>query len=250
MQCTFDRINRFTAPLYALKDLNDSLQLVFSKSSETETYCRAIVLDSAHVSVSFVSWLCNLQGDRDELTLSVRLQSLLTSLQLAKDANDPCTMSVSDNLDIVTLSMDGGDTTVDVRLLDADGESLDAPPMDEVCVMSFDTSRFRDVCRELSLLGDTVTFASDGTTLTLSTRGDIGNATITLRPASVAAAQTVTGVPISLRYLNSVLKSWTVSPRVTLSIRDAMPLCLSLESDDVSLTCYIAPKLDDDMADE
>jgi proliferating cell nuclear antigen PCNA len=243
MKITFDRIARFVAPLHALKDLNDSLQIVFGRTS-----CRAVVMDTAHVSVSFVSWVSMCDGgvDRD-VVVSIRLSNLLTALQLARDSADAFSLELeSIESDTMILVMDEGDTTVHLRLMESDTEMMDTPPFENATECVFDTSRFRDVCRELSLLGDTVTFQCDGTNLILHASGDIGNAKITLRPISVVNPAVVGPLGISLRYMNSVLKAYTVSSRVIVSFLDSYPVKVQLSSDDVAMESYIAPKIPDE----
>jgi proliferating cell nuclear antigen PCNA len=243
MNITFDKIARFVAPLYALKDLNDSLQIIFGRTS-----CRAVVMDTAHVSVSFVSWMCD-GGVENDVVVSIRLSNLLTALQLARDSADAFSLELeSADSDTVTLVMDEGDTMVQLKLMDSDTEMMNTPPFENATECIFDTSRLREVCKELSLLGDTVTFQCDGVNLVLHASGDIGNAKITLRPISVVNPAVVGPLGISLRYMNSVLKASTVSPRVALSFLDGMPLRVHLSSDDVAMESYIAPKIQDDEA--
>lgn len=241
MKISFARISRFIAPLYALKDLNDALHIVFSKAA-----CRAIVMDVSHVSVSFVSWDCCGTMDND-VTVAIKLSNLLTSLGLAKDSSDPFSLELdSIESDTITLRMDDGDTVVQLRLMDDDAESMSPPSFDNAVTCLFDTSRFKDVCKELSSIGDTVTFSSDGTTLQLQTSGDVANARITLRPISITNHAPFAPLSISLRYLNSILKSYSVSQRVGLSFMENMPLRMALHSDDVRIETFIAPKLDMD----
>lgn len=241
MKITFDRIARFVAPLYALKDLNDSLQIIFGRTS-----CRAVVMDTAHVSVSFVSWMCD-GIVNDDVVVSIRLSNLLTALQLARDSMDSFSLELeSVGADTMTLVMDDGDTTVQLRLVDSDLDMMDTPPFDNATECVFDTSRLREVCKELSLLGDTVTFQCDGSNLILHASGDIGNAKITLRPISIVNPAVVGPLAVSLRYMNSVLKAYTVSSRVGVSFLDSMPLRVHLASDDVTMESYIAPKIQDD----
>jgi len=242
MKYTFEAVNRFTAALYALKDLNDVLQLQMTQSE-----CRAIVLDSAHVSVSFVSWHCQDDGATENGTVCIGIQALLTALSMSASSSSPFSIVMdSFDSDTMTVCMDGGDTVVHLRLMDRELETLTAPDFETAMRVVFETARFRDVCRELSLIGDTVTFQSDGQSLILVTTGNIGNARITLRPEQVVHAAPITPLSISLRYINSVLKSWTVSTHVSLSFVTDMPLCILLESPDVSLKCYIAPKLEEE----
>jgi hypothetical protein len=243
MKFSFPRISRFVAPLYALKDLNDALHIVFSK-----TECRAIVMDVSHVSVSFVAWDCSGEMDStNEVTIAIKLSNLLTALGLAKDSGDPFSLDLdSAESDTITLSMDDGDTVVQLRLFDADAETMSPPSFDDAVTCVFDTSRFKDVCKELASIGDTVAFSSDGTTLQLQTSGDVANARITLRPISITNPAPFEPLSISLRYLNSILKGYTVSQRLGLSFLESMPLRMALHGGDVHMETFIAPKLDMD----
>jgi proliferating cell nuclear antigen len=241
MKFSFDRISRFVAPLHALRDLNDAIHIVFGKAS-----CRAIVMDVSHVSISFVSWECHgVEGE--DVVVALKLTNILTALGLARDSGDSFSLELeSPDSDTITLIMDDGDTTVQLRLLDSESESMSPPAFEDATSCIFDTTRFREVCKELSLIGDTVSFSCDGKVLILNTSGDAANAKITLRPITVVNPAQVPSLSISLRYLNSILKGYTVSSRVKISFMESMPVCMVLDSNDVSMETYIAPKMEMD----
>ncbi|MGA1564271.1 MAG: hypothetical protein ACO35C_06650 [Pontimonas sp.] len=233
---------RFCAPLHALRDLNDAVDLRFAASS-----CTATVMDSTHVSLSFVSWICSSEDAAGDVTVSVKLSSLMTGLGLASSPGDGFSISMdSAESDTITLILDEGDTTVNLKLLESDDETMGAPSYDQGLIVKCDTARFRDVCKELSSLGDTVTFFSDSKNITLHTSGDIGTAKITLRPYSVSNPQRIGPLSISLRYLNSIMKANSISNHVTLGMVDGMPIQVGLTSPDVSLNCFVAPKIEDE----
>lgn len=246
MKFQFQSINRFLAPLWALRDLNDVLDLTFSDAS-----CTATVLDSTHVSLSFVSWICASSDVSEDVCIAIKLSSLVTALGLASNPQDAFTIEIaSADADTITVLLDGGDTTVDLRLLENVAESMSRPGYEDAVSFRFETPRIRDVCKELSSLGDTVTLRCQDSNLVLQTTGDVGNAKITMRPTQLVHS-TASSAPVSvgLRYLNSIMKAYTISSTVVLGLMDGMPLRVSFESPDVKMHCFVAPKLEDDSLD-
>jgi len=244
MKFHFDQVGRFIAPLQALRDLNDSLHLVFTRST-----CRATVVDTAHVSLSFVTWICSSDdvSDATDIHATVRISSILTALALSSETRDPFTISLeSSDSDVMGIMLDGDATEVNLRLLTSDGESIDVPSYDQAFRIQLDSHRVRDVFRELSTIGDTVSFSVDADEVTMLTVGDIATARIRLKPVSITNPNSIGPISVSLRYLNSVMKSHGISPVILISIVDGMPLRLEIRSDDVGIVSYIAPKIDDD----
>lgn len=242
MKFDFEQIHRFVAPLQCLRELNDSIHLVFQGGR-----CKATVVDTAHVSLSIASW--GYTGSPDTVAIYLKLSSLVTALGLSSDDKAPFSLVVdSPGSDTMTVVMDDGDTHVNLKLLDGDMDDMDVFPYDQSVKVEFDTWRIKNVCRELSTIGDTVALASgpDGH-IVLTTTGDIGTARITMRPLVITNPKNQHGVSISLRYLNSIFKSHTISSVTHFSIEQGMPLKVSLLAQDVGLECFVAPKLEDDV---
>lgn len=246
MKFHFDQVGRFTAPLHALRDLNDHVHLVFGRAT-----CRATVVDTAHVSLSFVTWIGSSDdmNDESETHATVRISSILTALCLSPDMKDQFTISLdSSESDNMSIYLDGNRTEVSLRLITDHDEEIDIPSYDQALEFHFQTQRIRDVFRELSTIGDTVSFSYsvDDNAVVMITSGDIATAKIRLKPLSVTNPSSLGGVSVSLRYLNSVMKSHPISSRVSISLIEGMPVLVQLRSEDVIISSYIAPKIEDE----
>jgi proliferating cell nuclear antigen PCNA len=253
----FGSKTEFISPLVAIKDLHDDLRLVVSPNK-----INANILDTTHVSVTYVEWQCETDGHIPEtgLEISLKISSLLKAVSLGSSTSDTLEFAIDQANDSMIVSMDNGDVTISLKLYDFDTDMIQQPELRPGITFDVPGSRFGVIVRDLATIGDTVSMVpkydaqSGGSSLTLQTEGDVGKATITLTDVS-AVQYIVDQFPegaqsYSLRYLVTILKAAS-KPQQTVSIsftRD-MPLLLHIATGGMSLSFYLAPKFDSDEDD-
>jgi proliferating cell nuclear antigen len=113
-----------------------------------------------------------------------------------------------------------------LKLIDIEGEHLGIPDMEYKAVVRMPSSQFQRICRNLSLMGDTVVISATKEGVKFSVAGEEkGN--ITVKPntdvsedgeyTQIELTEEVT-LTFALRYLNSFTKATPLSNIVTLSL--------------------------------
>jgi len=120
------------------------------------------------------------------------------------------------------------------------------------------SSEFQRICRDLTILGDTVTVSATKEGVKFSVNGELGNGNITCRPTSGVDSKEDEATTIqleepvqlnfALRYLNLFAKATSLSVSVTLSMSQDVPLVVEYRIDDLGyMRFYLAPKIEDEV---
>jgi len=220
-------------------------------------------MDSAHVSL--VSLLLRADGfehyrcDRS-LSLGINLGSMAKILKCASN-DDIVTLKADDNGDSVTFMFESPKqdkiSDFELKLLDIDSEHLGIPDTEYKAIVKMSGSEFQRICRDLTILGDTVVISATKEGVKFSVSGDLGNGNITCRPSSEVDAKQEETTSISLdepvqltfalRYLNFFTKATPLSSLVSLSMSKDVPLVVEYRIDDLGyVRYYLAPKIEDE----
>jgi proliferating cell nuclear antigen len=221
-------------------------------------------MDSSHVSL--VSLMLRRDGFSDyrcdkNLSLGINLASMAKILKCASN-DDTLILKADDNGDLLTFVFESPTqdkiSDFELKLLNLEGESLGIPDTEYKSVVKMPAAEFQKICRDLQVLGDTVTLsgAREGF-LKFSVTGNLGNGNITVKPTSGVdtKADQTTSIQISepvslkfaLRYLNFFTKATPLSETVTLSMSNDVPLLVEYRLDDLGYIRYfLAPKIEDD----
>lgn len=125
------------------------------------------------------------------------------------------------------------------------------------------SSELQRICRDLSVLGDTVVIGVTKTGVKFSTAGDLGVGNITLnqnamkvdedageekkKPAVDIDLKEPVSLTFALRYLNFFTKATNLSDTVNLKMSPNVPLVVEYRMEDLGyVRFYLAPKLGDD----
>jgi len=174
---------------------------------------------------------------------------------------------------IVLNSVDGSDTIkltfesqksdklaeFELKLMQIDGESLGIPDADYSSEIKMPSGEFQRICRDLTVLGDTVTISTTSEGVKFAVSGDMGSGNIQLKGSQAAIdsdsdAVTVkveeeTSLTFALRYLNLFSKGSSLANTVTLSLSTKVPLRVEYNLGTLGyLRFYLAPKIDEDEA--
>jgi len=230
-------------------------------------------MDSSHVSLcvmllkqpAFELYRC----DRS-VTLGLNFGSLNKILKCS-DADDVITLKADDgntnrgaggdSLTILCEATSGDRVSeYNLRLLDFDAELLNIPDTDYDVVLSMPSREFEKICKDLAMVGDSITMTCSKEGVKCSASGDImkGNISIKQRASSgkerddSVTLEFSQGLQLSfaLRYLMLFANATPLSPRVTLSLSKTMPLMvhynLGAAGDSGHLRYFLAPKLEND----
>eukprot|EP01116_Phalansterium_solitarium_P025069 TRINITY_DN9408_c0_g2_i1.p1 TRINITY_DN9408_c0_g2~~TRINITY_DN9408_c0_g2_i1.p1 ORF type:complete len:263 (+),score=77.92 TRINITY_DN9408_c0_g2_i1:97-885(+) len=220
-------------------------------------------MDSSHVSL--VSLLLRADGfehyrcDRN-LSLGINLGSMAKILKCASN-DDIVTLKAEDSGDTLTFMFETPKqdkiSDFELKLLEIDSEHLGIPDTEYKAVIKMPSSEFQRICRDMTILGDTVVISTTKEGVKFSVTGDLGTGNITCRPSSEVDTKEGDAVTIeleepvqltfALRYLNFFTKATALSDSVSLSMSADVPLVTEYKIEDLGFVrYYLAPKIDDD----
>ncbi|KAJ9126920.1 hypothetical protein QFC24_001151 [Naganishia onofrii] len=144
-------------------------------------------MDNSHVALVTVQLEANefdsYRCDRN-MPLGVNLGSLTKILRCAKD-NDVVTLKAGDDADSLTLLFESPNSDrvgeYDMKLMDIDQEHLGIPDTEYDATITFSSTEFARICRDLSALGESVKIEVDKQGIRFSSDGEIGNGSVLLK---------------------------------------------------------------------
>jgi len=220
-------------------------------------------MDSSHVSL--VAMLLRSDGfehyrcDRN-ITLGINLGSMAKILKCAAN-EDTLTIKADDSADVITFMFESPKqdkiSDFELKLLNIDSEQLGIPDTEYKASIKMPSGEFQRICRDMTILGDTVVISATKEGVKFSVSGELGVGNITCRPSSEVDAkdgETVTieleepvQLTFALRYLNFFTKATPLSTAVHLSMSQDVPLVTEYRIEDLGyVRYYLAPKIEDE----
>lgn len=221
-------------------------------------------MDSSHVSLvalhlkaeGFDHYRC----DRN-LSLGINLGNMSKILKCAGNS-DIITLKANDEGDNVTFMFESPKhdriSDFELKLMDIDSEHLGIPETQYKCVVKMPSAEFQRICREMSIIGDTVQIGATKEGVKFTVTGDMGTGNITCRPDSSCEKEEEQVVveleedvcqTFALRYLNYFAKATPLSDTVTLSMSPDVPLVVEYKINDMGhMRFYLAPKIEEESA--
>ncbi|KAJ3056741.1 hypothetical protein HK097_004602 [Rhizophlyctis rosea] len=222
-------------------------------------------MDNSHVAL--VAFLLRAQGfehyrcDRNH-SLGISLASLTKILKCAGN-DDVVTLKSEEDGDLLSLVFESPNqdrvSEYDLKLMDIDSEHLGIPETEYDAVVKLSSSEFQRICRDLSVLSESVIIDCSKDGIKFSASGDIGSGSVKLKQGAsvddnadtsttIELKQAVT-LTFSLKYLSNFTKATPLSDTVTLSMSGEVPLLVEYKVSDVGyIRYYLAPKIGDDNA--
>lgn len=221
-------------------------------------------MDSSHVSL--VALLLRAEGfdpyrcDRN-LSLGISIASMSKILKCSGN-DDIITLKANDNADSITFLFESPNndrvSDFELKLMDIDSEHLGIPETQYDTVVKMPSSEFQRICRDLAVIGDSVTIACTKEGIKFSASGELGTGNVMLKQNASADKEEESVVidltsPVTLtfalRYLNFFTKATPLSTSVSLSFSKDVPLLVEYKIADVGyLKFYLAPKIDEENA--
>jgi len=220
-------------------------------------------MDSSHVSL--VALLLRADGfdhfrcDRN-ISLGINLGSMSKVLKCCNN-DDILTLKSDDNADTMTFMFENQSSDrisdFELKLMDIDAEHLGIPDTDYKSTVKMPAAEFQRVCKDLSVLGDTVTIAIGKEGVKFSVSGELGSGNMTIRPNTSVDTKEEEQVEVNfeepvalnfaLRYLNFFTKATPLSGTVLLSLSKDVPLVVEYRLEDLGhIRFYLAPKIEDE----
>ena len=192
--------------------------------------------------------------------LGINIRCLQKILNCSED-KDSISFKSSDDNDTIRFIFESENkarvSTFDMRLMDIDSDYLSIPEMKHDCVVKMLSTEFRRICRNMSMLGDTVSITITKENMKFSVSGDTGKGDVTLKNSNTADQNSKGAVAMeirkivkkafALRYLYFFTKATSLSETVKLCISSETPLMVEYKIENVGhIRYYLAPKIDDD----
>lgn len=121
----------------------------------------------------------------------------------------------------------------ELRLMDLDSEHLGIPDTDYSCTIKMPSSEFSRICRDMSIMGDSVLVCTTKEGVKFSAKGDLGQGSIRLvqtaniekeEEAVTIEMKEAVALTFAVRYLSMFCKAAPLSPQVGLSLSEDTPL--------------------------
>jgi len=220
-------------------------------------------MDSSHVSLialllrndGFEHYRCD-----KNLSLGINLASMSKILKCAGN-DDNVTLKADDNGSVITFMFESPRqdkiSDFELKLMEIDSDVLGIPDTEYKAVIKMPASEFQRICRDLTILGDTVVISVTKEGVKFSVSGELGNGNITCRQSNEADAkeeekteieiQEPVQLTFALRYLNMFTKASPLSGTVSLSMSKDVPLVVEYRIEEKGyVRYYLAPKIEDD----
>jgi proliferating cell nuclear antigen len=220
-------------------------------------------MDSSHVSL--VALLLRADGfdhfrcDRN-ISLGINLSSMSKVLKCCNN-DDIVTLKSDDQADTMTFMFENQSadriSDFELKLMDIDSEHLGIPDTDYKSTVKMPAAEFQRICKDLSILGDTVTIAIGKEGVKFSVQGEMGSGNMTMRSNTSVDTKEDDQVEVhfeepvalnfALRYLNFFTKATPLSGTVLLSLSKDVPLVVEYRLEDLGhIRYYLAPKIEDE----
>ena len=141
--------------------------------------------------------------------------------------------------------------------MDIDSEHLGIPDTDYKCTVKMPANEFQRICKDMAILGDTVTIAVGKEGVKFSVAGELGSGNMTIRSNTSVDTKEEDQVEVTfdepvalnfaLRYLNFFTKATPLSGTVVLSLSKDVPLVVEYRIEELGhIRFYLAPKIEED----
>jgi len=218
-------------------------------------------MDNSHVALvamhlkteGFAMYRC----DRN-IALGMNLNSLQKVLRAAQN-EDLLTLKAEDSPDVLSLVFENSEndriSEYDIKLMDIDQEHLGIPDTEYSAAVTLPSAEFQRICRDLVQLSESVSIEATKEGIKFSCAGDIGSGSVTLRQnnnvdkpelGTTIELQEPVALTFSLKYLVNFCKASGLSPTVTLSLSNEIPLLIEYKMEAGYVRFYLAPKIGED----
>lgn len=239
--------------LDAIKDLVQDVNLLC-----TEDGIELQAMDAAHVALvnfTILADACTLYSCSKPITMGINVTNLAKIIKCSEPTDSVLLKHSpgSDTLEITFESSNGSrKAEYGMKLMDIDSEHMEIPDVAYECSVKLPSSEFSRIIRDMATFGDTVTLSVKEEEFVVTTKGDMGIATVSVKQDKVAKPSTEiecskrTKLMFALNYLVAFTKAQNISDQVQIFMSEKIPVYVSYDMGDKgSVGYYLAPKLDE-----
>merc|ERR1719219_2759220 len=153
----------------------------------------------------------------------------------------------ADEVDFVFTSTDEQKVShFSLKLMEIDSEHLGIPETDYKTTVQMSSAEFQRICRDLAVLGDTLTISVNKDNVQFCVNGEVGKGEMTVKASTasdemegtdIACVEPVTQT-FAMRYLNFFTKATVLSKSVQLSMSPEVPLMVEYQVDEIGYVRY------------
>ncbi|KAI9360457.1 proliferating cell nuclear antigen, C-terminal domain-containing protein [Zopfochytrium polystomum] len=220
-------------------------------------------MDNSHVALvalllraaAFSPYRCD-----SALSLGINLSSLSKIMRCANN-DDSVTISADSAKDALKLTFEAKKqdriSEYELKLMDIDAEHLGIPDTPYEAVVKMSSAEFQRICRDLSILSESIIIDVTKEGIKFSAAGDLGSGAVFVKSGASIDDDEDTSTTInltspvsltfSLKYLMNFTKATPLSATVSLSMSNEVPLLVEYKVSEVGhIRYYLAPKIGDD----
>jgi proliferating cell nuclear antigen len=240
----------------AVKDLVEDVNLLC-----TEDGMELQSMDASHVALISATILpdaCTVYTCDEPLVLGIKVSIFVKLLKFAEGSDSVILTQGKDTakLQISFESSNGGrKSDLEMNLLDIDTEHLNIPDVEYSCSVKLPSSDFSRIVRDMATMGDTTLLSIQEEDVTITTKGDMGTAKVTLKEDKTSKSEalwtevncsTPTNMLLALKYLAHFTKAQSISEQVSVYMSNSVPVYIAYDMGDKgSIGYYLAPKVDE-----
>lgn len=259
MEATLAEASTFKRVLASIKDLITETNFDCSSSG-----IALQSMDSSHVCL--VSLLMRPDGFEAyncprPMSLGISLAAIGKIMQCSANDEEMTLLIDAKHPDLLNVKFgkkdSGRRSTFELKLMDIQGEALGIPDMEYGAKVTMASSEFQRICRDLTLLGDTVKISVNKTSIEFATTGESGSGKVVLSVDNKAdTSEQSLKIDLhdgscsgfALRYLVYFTKATALSSTVTLTLTNDQPIIVQYDIDKLGYIRYfLAPKVEEDV---
>lgn len=251
-----------------LKKVQDALKDMVTEASWDCTHAGISLqaMDSSHVSLVQLTLRAdgfeNYRCDRN-LAMGIDMSNMSKILRCSSN-DDIITLKAEDNADVLELTFESPKdkkfSQYELKLMELDCEQLGIPEQEYSCSVTLPSVEFARICRDMSQIGECVVITCTKDGVQFSAKGDLGTGKVRLQQnvgcdvkeeeeVSVEITEPVQ-LTFAIKYLNMFTKATALSPSVTLSMSNDIPLVAEYKVADMGhIKYFLAPKIEDEDGD-
>jgi proliferating cell nuclear antigen len=216
-------------------------------------------MDASHVALINVTVLaeaCSLYSCSEPTTLGINVGSFVKILKCAEPSDSVRLEHTegSDSLNVHFESVSGArNASYSMRLMDIDGERMEIPEVAYDCSVTLPSAEFSRIIKDMATFGSSVSINVSEEACIITTKGDMGTATVTLKEEKTSKTPTLiecakkTSLMFPLQYLVAFTKAQSLSEQVGIFLSDGIPIHISFDMGDKgSVGYHLAPKIMED----
>jgi proliferating cell nuclear antigen len=240
----------------AVKDLVEDVNLLC-----TEDGIELQSMDSSHVALINVTILpdaCTVYTCDEPLVLGLKVSIFSKILKFAESSDSVILTLGKDTAKLqITFESSSGSRSshLEMNLMDIDTEHMVIPDVEYDSSVKMPSAEFSRLIRDMSTLGETVSLSIKEDEVTFLTKGDMGQANVTLKEDKTSRSEAAwteiacgkdTQLLLALKYLAHFAKAQSIADQVSIYMSPNIPVYVTYDMGDKgSMGFYLAPKVDE-----